>query len=275
MPHKTHEIETPFRITALYSAINYNWDSDFIFKGELHNFWEIVTVLEGAVEVVEDDRSYILRDSEMILHAPNEFHRIKSTGGTSPHVIILSFAHEGTLPESLKQGVFSLSEEERAEYRALFSPLLYFFDHLEERALNERMRCEASAARHRLESFLLSLSLHSASQKNLNKNTGAEEYRHLVKTMNEHIHEPLTLEELASLHHVSISYVKKLFHTYTGEGPMTYFASLRVKEIRRLLNDGYRISEISSMMGFSSPAYLSVFFKKQTGCSPSKYSFEK
>ena len=270
-----HEINTPFRITALYSAINFKWDSDFVFYGEHHDFWEIVTVLKGAVEVVENEQAYLMRDGEMILHAPNEFHRIKSACGTSPHVLILSFANEGALPASLKEGVFSLSEEQLTDYLNLFSPLFDFFEHPEQRAEDDGMCCKASAARHQLESFLLSLSLRRASQTGLNKNAGAEVYRNLVKTMNEHANEPLTLEKLASLHHVSISYVKKLFYTYTGEGPMSYFTSLRIKEIRRLLTEGYRISEISAMMGFSSPAYLSVFFKKNTGISPSKYTAEK
>ena len=62
-------IDVPFRIKGIYTALEMIWDSKRTFVGESHDFWEIVTVLEGAVEVVEDERSYILRDSEMILHA--------------------------------------------------------------------------------------------------------------------------------------------------------------------------------------------------------------
>jgi len=270
MKHKSYEIPTPFRITALFSALDYRWDQNFIFKGEDHDFWEIVTVLTGEVEVVENDQSYLLHGGEMILHAPGEFHRIKSAGGTSPHVLVCSFAHTGALPSSLKQGIFALEDAALTEYQELFAVFheyVYQWD-AGDAAPNVHA---AITARHRLEAFLISLSLNKGSEKSIAKGAGAEEYRRLIHTMTEHVREPLTLERISAMHHISPSYVKKLFYTYTGEGPMSYFASLRIKEIQTLLLQGYSISKTATLMGFSSASYLSTFFKVKTGISPSKY----
>lgn len=270
---KSYEIPTPFRITCLFSALDFNWDKDFVFKGEAHDFWEIVTVLSGEVEVVEDDRSYLLRRGEMILHAPGEFHRIKSAGGTSPHVLVFSFAHTGALPATLREGIFALEDATLEEYRSLFFVFHAFICACDEGGhVNVH---DAVMARHRMEAFLLSLSTSRGSEESIAKGAGAEEYRRLIHTMTERVREPLTLELLADTHHISPSYVKKLFYAYTGEAPMSYFASLRIKEIQLLLLRGYSVSKISGMMGFSSAAYLSTFFKKRTGKSPSDYIRER
>jgi AraC-like DNA-binding protein len=273
MDYKYYEIPTPFRITLLFSALDYNWDKDFVFKGESHDFWEIVTVLSGEVEVVEDDRSYLLHRGEMILHAPGEFHRVKSAGGTSPHVLVFSFAHTGALPVTLRDGIFTLDEPTLEEYRSLFFVFHDFIDACD--GGEEVCVHDAVIARHRMEAFLLALSARRGSEESIAKSAGAEEYRRLIHTMTEHVREPLTLEMLAKLHHISPSYVKKVFYAYTGDAPMSYFAALRVKEIQTLLLQGYSVSKIAAMMGFSSAAYLSTFFKKRTGISPSDFRRER
>ncbi|MBE6589688.1 MAG: helix-turn-helix transcriptional regulator [Ruminococcaceae bacterium] len=273
MQRKSYDIPTPFRITSLFSAIDYKWDKNFMFKGEDHDFWEIVTVMEGEVEVVENEQTYLLHRGEMILHAPGDFHRIKSAGGTSPHVFVLSFANTGALPDTLKDGVFALGEDVLEEYRDLFYVFHTYTTQCDENKIPPNMH-DPITAKYRLEAFLISLSLSKTSKESIAKNAGAEEYRRLVQTMSEHVREPLTLEKLASMHHISASYVKKLFSAYAGNGPMSYFSALRIKEIQALLSTGYSVSQVSRLMGFSSTAYLSTFFKKKTGISPSKY-YEK
>ena len=93
MPKKI--IERKFAITAFYSSLNYSWDESFVFNGERHKMWEIVCVLSGKVEVTEDEKIYQLEKNNMIIHAPWEFHRIRSAGGTSPRLYVMSFYAEG------------------------------------------------------------------------------------------------------------------------------------------------------------------------------------
>ena len=128
MIYPIHTPAAPFRILGLHTAFDMHWDSAFDFHGESHDFWEIVTVISGEVEIVEDGKVYTLDAGQMILHSPGEFHRIKSAGGTNPNVWIISLIHQGELPDSLGRGVFLLSPEQAEEYRALFSLLLPFVD---------------------------------------------------------------------------------------------------------------------------------------------------
>ena len=122
-----YDIASPFRITGIYTAFDFVWDSDGVFKGESHDFWELVTVLSGQMEVVEDDRYYLLESGMTVCHAPGEFHRLKSAGGTTPHFAVLTFGHDGVIPERLREGVFILDERMRREYLEIFYPLNTYF----------------------------------------------------------------------------------------------------------------------------------------------------
>ena len=95
------EIVYPFTVTHICSAYDFHWAPDFRFDGERHNFWEIVCVLRGEVEATENEKVYTLRAHNLLCHAPGEFHRIRASGGTEPHVLILSFLHRGQMPPTL------------------------------------------------------------------------------------------------------------------------------------------------------------------------------
>ena len=271
--HQLYQIQPTFRILGYYSAYDFNWDSKFDFKGESHDFWELALVLSGQVEAVSDDSTFLLGEGNMICHEPNEFHRIKSAGNTCPHVLILSFAHDGELPQALRKGVFSLPFETVQEYTLLFGMIRPFVRAMvkQQNVQAEELRAAAEEGTRRLEAFLFALSHLETAKKLLSHSAGAEEYRKLVRMMTERAADNLSLEEIAELRHISPSYVKKLFHTFAGEGPMSYYARLRVREIRRLLEEGFSVAQVSEHMNFSSPSYLSLFFKKQTGINPSKY----
>ena len=110
---KLISIENDFDIVGFYTAFKFSWDETFAFNGENHNFWEIVFVESGTVEITEDENTYTLSEGNLIFHAPMEFHRIRSSLGSAPKVFVSSFKISGELPEVIKAGVFTLSPPQR------------------------------------------------------------------------------------------------------------------------------------------------------------------
>lgn len=270
-----YELTPPFRIRGIYTALEMCWDSKMVFKGESHDFWELVTVESGQVEVVEDDRYYVLDGGMMVCHAPGEFHRIRSFGDTSPEFTVLTFYHEGEMPLRLTEGVFALSDDERERYRVLFTPLRDFY---KASRLAEKSASEPTLAGERewaailmLESFLLSLSSEGVSEGVRSMSASAQEYRELVRVMADGVRSNMTLSDIAAARHVSVSYVKKLFRTYAGEGAMSYYSRLRIREIKGLLDGGDSVAAVAEKMNFSSSSYLSTFFKRNTSMTPAQY----
>jgi signal transduction histidine kinase/ligand-binding sensor domain-containing protein/DNA-binding response OmpR family regulator len=58
----------------------------------------------------------------------------------------------------------------------------------------------------------------------------------------------------------------------TGESTVEFIRKVRLSHACRLLLDGrYSVSEVSTMVGFSTPSYFSSIFKKNIGCLPNDY----
>ncbi len=83
---------------------------------------------------------------------------------------------------------------------------------------------------------------------------------------------PISIEEYAASHDMSVGWFIKSFRQYAGTTPTQYIHSLRIANARMLLEKtDYNITEISGLSGFDDPLYFSRFFRKQCGMSPSQY----
>ena len=258
-------IDKKFSIEAFFSAFSFKWDSKFVFNGECHAPWEAVFITEGCVGVTEDEKIYKLKAGDMILHAPMEFHRIRSIDGSSPRGIIMSFLVSGELPKELKNGIFALDDEQKREYEAIFQkirPIIINAEHSQYASL------DAAAS---LTSFLIRLGENEHAQKHTISTQSAVEYKKVVSMMKEGVCANLTLDAIAQSCNVSVSYVKLLFKKYSGISPKTYYSNMRLRHACELLDSGMAVSEVSSTMRFSSPNYFCVFFKRSMNISPSEY----
>jgi len=255
----------PFFIHGFHMPHDFHWDQHFVFLGEKHDSWEVVYVLAGEVECTEDERIYHLKAGDILFHAPQEFHKIRSYAKTEPHVFVLSFESSGFLPESLKNGVIGLSEEERKTYERLFSTVREVYAG----GVADPNGCFLCALE--LTAFFFRLAMgHEASQV-LSPSRPAREYHKLVLAMNRGVRKNYALQELALQCNVSVSYIKDLFARYAGVSPKAYYSKLRYEEAVRLLEQGLTVQETAEEMGFSSASYFSEFFKKHTGIPPARF----
>ncbi|MEG1585864.1 MAG: hybrid sensor histidine kinase/response regulator transcription factor, partial [Bacteroidales bacterium] len=97
--------------------------------------------------------------------------------------------------------------------------------------------------------------------------------RKAMKIINENLdNENFTADELAQKLYISRSTLYLKMNSISGESPAGFIRRIRLNTACRLLLEGrYGISEISTMVGFNSPAYFSSSFKKNIGCLPSEY----
>lgn len=257
-------IEPLFQIEAFITAFEFMWNEDYIYTGEQHDFWEAVYVLDGSVEVAEDDRIYTLQKKDLILHAPMEFHKIRTLNRTKPHCLIFTFSTSGTLPSNLEKGLFHLTQEEEDAFREAFQQV-YQCVH------SDADNTARYVAALELSLFFLRLSASRKSIRTPSKSRQAQYYHLLVSTMKECIYENITLEELSDRCHIHVSHIKRLFQRYAGMSPKTYYIKMRAGEALNLLQNGLSVREAADRMNFSSPNYFSLFMKQQLGMSVLKY----
>ena len=258
-------MEKSFNVYHIKSTHTNRWDDKFVFNGERHTAWEIVFVESGRVCVSEDDKVYILGQDNMIFHAPNEFHKIRSYDGSHPVVRVCSFEVEGDMPAGLENGVFTLSPTDRQEYLRFFEKAEKYF-YAEQKGEYEKMQvvCVLSA-------FLISMA-DKKPQQSFYNSTSATAYKNLVLYMSENIDQNLSVADIARNNFVSVSYMKFLFSKYAGISPKKYFMDLRVQRANELLCEGLSVSQVAQKMNFSSDNYFSSFYKKQTGIPPKKFT---
>jgi AraC family transcriptional regulator of arabinose operon len=83
---------------------------------------------------------------------------------------------------------------------------------------------------------------------------------------------PITLDDLAAAVHLSTSRLSHLFREQVGITPIQYLESQRIERARQMLEQtSMPIGQIARQVGYESPFYFSLRFKKRTGSSPRAY----
>ncbi|MFQ7124594.1 MAG: AraC family ligand binding domain-containing protein [Eisenbergiella sp.] len=108
--YRPYKIKPVVQILNFYTLFHAHYPQDYSFRGETHDFWECFFVRKGEVRVSGNERVYVLKEGELILHQPQELHRFVVTSEGGADVLTFSFDGAGALLEELKNSAFSLSD---------------------------------------------------------------------------------------------------------------------------------------------------------------------
>ncbi len=93
-----------------------------------------------------------------------------------------------------------------------------------------------------------------------------------VDYINEHLHLPINLSDLASIANISGFHFHRIFKALMNESPGEYIQRLRLeKAIFKLQTTQETLTDIAEQTGYQSPHALSKAFKKRFGISPSTF----
>ena len=103
--------------------------------------------------------------------------------------------------------------------------------------------------------------------------TGVHQKVHEVALyLQTHIHESVSLEELAQRFFMSRSYLTRSFRNITGFSVVEYMTYIRIQKAQQLLRESDRsITEIADLCGFGNITYFEKVFKTTTGHTPVQY----
>ena len=95
----------------------------------------------------------------------------------------------------------------------------------------------------------------------------------IIEVIQTHVLEPeISVPFLCEQMHMSKSLLTRKLKGITGYSPREFIENIRMKHAARLLCDGsHNISDVSYELGFSSPKYFTIRFKKIFGMTPSQY----
>jgi two-component system response regulator YesN len=86
-----------------------------------------------------------------------------------------------------------------------------------------------------------------------------------------HYNQNLKLETIAERFNYNSGYLGKMFKAHIGEHFNTYLDQVRLRHAVELLQQGYKVHQVSEMVGYANVDYFHAKFKKYKGVSPSYY----
>ncbi len=104
------------------------------------------------------------------------------------------------------------------------------------------------------------------------KSAAVTQLSELLSYMEQHYIEPLTIEQMARVVHLSPSTLFRAFRQVMGRPPVDYLIRLRIGKAAQLLRrPSLRVSEVSEAAGFNDSNYFTRQFTRIMGVSPCAY----
>ncbi len=93
----------------------------------------------------------------------------------------------------------------------------------------------------------------------------------LLTYINENYHRDISLTDLGEEVGMTTAYLSILFKEEVGMSYVKYLTNLRMNRAKIFLEQGYKVAEVSEMVGYNNYRYFCDIFKKNIGKTPSEY----
>lgn len=94
----------------------------------------------------------------------------------------------------------------------------------------------------------------------------------VIKFIDEHLSQPISLNDAAEAAFLSPSYLSQLLKKQTGQAFVEWLTARRMQRARELLSHtGERVSAVANTVGFADEAYFTRRFNQHFGMSPTRY----
>ena len=264
-----HRYTGEFRVTDLDVIYHYYFTDSHYFDGHRHRAWEINALFDGRLQVTDEECVTVLERGDVLLCAPERFHRNWVRPGDRAELAVLQFYTDDWPPRGEPRR-FRMSESAEGVLRALLAEYAQFT----QRVGNARKSADWPDVLRKLCESFVALTVTDEALPRYGQDRASQIYAAAVEYMNAHLSQSVTVAELAQNGLVSPTALKHAFLQCVGKGPIHYFNELRLREARHLLCDGVSVQETANRLGFSSPSYFSQMFRRETGVSPRAYRAE-
>ena len=289
MAYKSVVLEDSITINRVISVHYFQYMSDFSFPGESHDFWELVCVDRGEIDALAGERRLTLKKGNILFHKPNEFHNVLTNGKVSPSLVVIGFVCHSPAIKSFEDQLMSVQDTEKellaqiiVEARNTFSGRLDD-PYQEELIFNSEPLTFGSAQliSHYLEQLIIHLawryfsySLPVRSSRFLAEaSSGNDTYNRIVRYMEEHLGERMTIDRICRDNLVGRSQLQKLFRDTKGCGVIEFFSMMKIDTAKQMIRDNQlNFTQIADRLGYSSIHYFSRQFKQITTMTPSEYA---
>lgn len=286
MLFESTKLQQIVHIQRIYTIHYYEYDCDFQFEGESHDFWEFAYVDKGQAIFTQGEQKLCLEQGFAMLHRPGIFHSVRSSGHTGLNLFVITFDCLAEELSALCELPFTVLSADRQRLSTILSEARQAFSSpLDQHYFKLRRRKHAPLGAEQLIKLELEiLLLHLLRHKNLpqgllpgtqnNPGHPAEGVlAQAIACMHQNLSQPLSIDEICRLCFISRSKLQRLFRQHANQSALNYYIGLRVEAAKDMMQSRrHSYSEIADTLGFSSIHYFSKQFKQVTGMTPTEYS---
>ena len=280
-----HKPENLINITKIVTVNHFEFEKNFIFGGESHDFWEIVYADRESLICTADSRVIELKEGELLFHKPGEFHSLAANGFAPPSVYILSFVCKSSAMKffenkklkpnkNFAKYILSIFEEGTRTFAIPFSdPKQKKMTLIDMPSLGG-----GQIIKNYLEIFLINLlrfytETESGNDTFLPQNKlSSKPVDEVMRILKANVSNQLTIDEICAETSYGRAYLFRTFKAETGKSIIEYFIDLKIEKAKQLILEGnMSVKDIAISLSFNEPNYFTKTFKRVTGMTPSTY----
>lgn len=274
-PYMFRRILPRVRISEILGYYYNIRNSGYSFKGETHDYFELTYVDRGELLTEVDGKNYTIREKELMLYGPGQFHNQNIAEGHSCSYVTIIFDME-TVIYDIESNQYELLLNKVFTYDKKIYTLIKTFvaeSTSEIPYMNSLMLCLLQ------ETIIRLLQSEFIGQKAEKPVTTARQHyedallEKILAYIDETIYEPITIAEICQKFSMSRSSLQILFKENMDMPPKKYINELKLEKGRQMICENkYTISEIALMLGFNSIHYFSRAFTQKYSMAPSEYA---
>lgn len=237
-------------------------------KGRILHEYQIIYILDGGGQFESAHQKLVsVNSGDFILLFPGEWHNYHPNPETGWYEHWLGFS--GSYADQLvKNGFLSVTNPiinvgHSTELKNLFSMAISYS--LEQPSGYQQLLSG-------IVQFALGLCFVQSQRIRFKNAEIVDKINHARQIMGERYNEEFSMESIAKIIGLNYTTFRIEFKKYTGLSPKSYIEGLRINHAKALLKDTDLSSkEIAYQVGYNTPYYFCLTFKKKTGMTPSEY----
>ena len=255
------------KVDDIYTFFYQEKEQGFLFPGESHPMAELTYVDQGALHSVADGQDLLLKQGDLVIYGPGQWHMQYADIGVAPRFVTLSFASQGMELKPLLNRKFTAPQKVVSLLQTM---------------LREQERTDAFSSDIilcQLNLLLLLLLRETTSPTNGKLQTANavhsenEIIRQAQQFISSHIREKLSVPLVARQVDVSPSYLTALFHKNLQISPGEYIRRIKLQESKQMIRENnLNFTEIAAELQYSTVHHFSRQFKEKFGITPTEYA---
>ena len=266
-PCDSVRVDHQIRVEGLYTFFYQEREQGFLFAGESHPMPELTYVDQGELHSVADGQDILLKQGDIAIFGPNQWHMHYADIGVAPRYVTITFDLEGVDITPLLNRKFAAPQQAVT---------------LIQQMLREQERMDEFSSDmiiSQLSLLMLTLLREAAAPSGAKLRTSNaihsenEIIRQAQQYISTHIRQKLSVPLVAKQVDVSPSYLTALFHKNLQISPGEYIRRTKLQESKQMIRENnLNFTEIAAELQYSTVHHFSRQFKEKFGITPTEYA---